>query len=272
MAAISGAMAAFGAGTAVAGLGSLVGGITSGLAGLFGGETDPLEQMKKFSDANIDGAKVKANAEALVAFNTALAGAGVANASAGAGSLISSIAGFFGGDTPFEKMMADIKTFGAAEINAANVEANATAMAAFSNALSGLSSSGISEINIPSNLDDKLTDLAAVPSLSHIAEGMTAISTVSGLESNINTLNSLDANNLNNFAQAMENLVDVLGKLNEELAEDNKGFFGGGTGTSASDVISQMGGNSQLSIKKLERIVAELQEIKKIHKDNAAIS
>ena len=272
MAAISGAMAAFGAGTAVAGLGSLVGGITSGLAGLFGGETDPLEQMKKFSDANIDGAKVKANAEALVAFNTALAGAGVANASAGAGSLISSIAGFFGGDTPFEKMMADIKTFGSAEINADGVSKNATAMAAFSNALSGLSSSGISEINIPSNLDDRLTELAMVPSLSHIAEGMTAISTVSGLESNINTLNSLDANNLNNFAQAMENLVDVLGKLNEELAEDNKGFFGGGTGTSASDVISQMGGNSQMSIKKLERIVAELQEIKKIHKDNAAIS
>ena len=272
MAAISGAMAAFGAGTAVAGLGSLVGGITSGLAGLFGGETDPLEQMKKFSDANIDGAKVKANAEALVAFNTALAGAGVANASAGAGSLISSIAGFFGGDTPFEKMMADIKTFGSAEINADGVSKNATAMAAFSNALSGLSGSGISEINIPSNLDDKLTDLAAVPSLTNIAEGMTAISTVSGLESNINTLNSLDANNLNNFAQAMENLVDVLGKLNEELAEDNKGFFGGGTGTSASDVISQMGGNSQMSIKKLERIVAELQEIKKIHKDNAAIS
>ena len=109
MLAISGAMAAFGAGTAVAGLGSLVGGITSGLAGLFGGETDPLAQMKKFSDANIDGAKVKANAEALVAFNQALAGAGVANASAGAGSLLSSIAGFFGGDTPFEKMMADIK-------------------------------------------------------------------------------------------------------------------------------------------------------------------
>ena len=272
MAAISGAMAAFGAGTAVAGLGSLVGGITSGLAGLFGGETDPLEQMKKFSDANIDGAKVKANAEALVAFNQALAGAGVANASAGAGSLISSIAGFFGGDTPFEKMMADIKTFGSTEINADGVSRNASAMAAFSDALSGLSGSGISEINIPSNLDDRLTDLAAVPSLTNIAEGMTAIATVSGLESNINTLNSLDANNLNNFAQAMENLVDVLGKLNEELAEDNKGFFGGGTGTSASDVISQMGGNSQMSIKKLERIVAELQEIKKIHKDNAAIS
>ena len=272
MLAISGAMAAFGAGTAVAGLGSLVGGITSGLSSLFGGETDPLAQMKKFSDANIDGAKVEANAKALVAFNEALAGAGVANASAGAGSLLSSIAGFFGGDTPFEKMMADIKTFGDAQINASSVEANATAMAAFSNALSGLSGSGISEIQIPKNLDDRLIDLANVPSLSHIAEGMTAISQVSGLESNVNTLNSLDANNLNNFAEAMENLVDVLGKLNEELAEDNKGFFGGGTGTSASDVISQMGGNSQMSLKKLERIVAELQEIKKIHKDNAAVS
>ena len=34
---------------------------------------------------------------------------------------------------------------------------------------------------------------------------MTAIATVSGLEPNINTLNSLDANNLNNFAEAIEN-------------------------------------------------------------------
>ena len=334
MAAISGAMAAFGAGTAVAGLGSLVGGITSGLAGLFGGETDPLAQMKKFSDADIDGAKVKANAEALVAFNTAMAGAGVANASAGAGmlissiagffggdtpidtmladmskfsnvaidgakikanadalvafntalagtgagvdygsggSLLSSIAGFFGGDTPFDQMMNDIKTFGAAEINAANVEENATAMAAFSNALSGLSVSGISDIEIPKNLDERLTDLAAVPSLSNIAEGMTAIATVSGLESNVKLLNSLDTNNLTSFADAMEDLVTTLGKLNEELAEDNKGLFGG-TGVAAKDVVSQMGGNSQLSIKKLERIVAELQEIKKIHKDNAAVS
>ena len=271
MLAVSGAMAAFGAGTAVAGLGSLVGGITSGLASLFGGETDPLAQMKKFSDANIDGAKVEANAKALVAFNTALAGAGVANASAGAGSLLSSIAGFFGGDTPFEKMMADIKTFGAADIDATKVETNAKAMAAFSNALSGLSSSGISELEIPKNLDDRLTDLAAVPSLSNIAEGMTAISTVSGLESNIRLLNSLDTSNLTSFADAMEDLVNVLGKLNEELAEDNKGLFGG-SGTAAKDVVAQMGGNSALSAKKLERIILELQEIKKIHKDNASVS
>ena len=334
MLAISGAMAAFGAGTAVAGLGSLVGGITSGLAGLFGGETDPLAQMKKFSDANIDGAKVKTNAEALVAFNTALAGAGVANASAGAGSLISSIAGFFGGDTPFEtmlldigkfsnatidsvkvkanadalvafntaiagtgagvdydsgggllssiagffggdtpfdQMMNDIKTFGSTEINATGVEANAKAMAAFSTALSGLSGSGIESISIPKNLDDRLTDLANVPSLTNIAEGMTAIATVSGLESNVKLLNSLDTTNLTSFADAMEDLVTTLGKLNEELSEDNSGIFGG-TGVAAKDVVAQMGGNSQLSLKKLERVVQELQEIKKIHKDNAAVS
>lgn len=271
MLAISGAMAAFGAGTAVAGLGSLVGGITSGLSSLFGGETDPLAQMKKFSDANIDGAKVEANAKALVAFNTALAGAGVANASAGAGSLLSSIAGFFGGDTPFEKMMADIKTFGSTEINATSVEANAKAMAAFSSALSGLSGSGIADLEIPKNLDDRLTDLASVPSLTHIAEGMTAISTVSGLESNVKLLNSLDTTNLTSFADAMEDLVTTLGKLNEELSEDNSGLFGG-TGVAAKDVITQMGGNSALSAKKLERIVAELQEIKKIHKDNASLS
>ena len=185
--------------------------------------------------------------------------------------MLSSITGFFGGDTPFEKMMSDIKTFGSTEINATSVEANAKAMAAFSTALSGLSGSGIKDISIPKNLDDRLTDLAKVPSLTHIAEGMTAIATVSGLESNVKLLNSLDTTNLTSFADAMEDLVATLGKLNEELSEDNSGIFGG-TGVAAKDVVAQMGGNSQLSLKKLERVVQELQEIKKIHKDNAAVS
>ena len=272
MLAISGAMAAFGAGTAVAGLGSLVGGITSSLAGLFGGETDPLAQMKKFSDANIDGTKVKANAEALVAFNTAMAGAGVANASAGAGSIISSISSFFGGDTPFEKLMADIKVFGATDIDSAKVSSNASALKLFADALSGMSSAEVGEIEIPKNLASRLTDLSNVPTLDNIAQGMTNIATVSGLDTNIDKLNSLDADNLNNFAEAMENLVDVLGKLNDELAEDNKGLFGGGTGTSAADVVSQMQNGTSLSANKLERVIRELQEIKKITKDNAAVS
>ena len=272
MLAISGAMAAFGAGTAVAGLGSLVGGITSSLAGLFGGETDPLAQMKKFSDANIDGAKVKANAEALVAFNTAMAGAGVANASAGAGSIISSISSFFGGDTPFEKLMADIKVFGATDIDSSKISSNASALKLFVDALSGMSTAEISEIEIPKNLASRLTDLSNVPTLDNIAQGMTNIATVSGLDTNIDKLNSLDADNLNNFAEAMENLVEVLGKLNDELAEDNKGLFGNGTGTSAADVVSQMQNGTSLSASKLERVIRELQEIKKITKDNAAVS
>ena len=100
---------------------------------------------------------------------------------------------------------------------------------------------------------------------------MTAIATVSGLESNVKLLNSLDTTNLTSFADAMEDLVTTLGKLNEELSEDNSGIFGG-TGVAAKDVVAQMGGNSQLSLKKLERVVQELQEIKKIHKDNAAVS
>jgi len=142
----------------------------------------------------------------------------------------------------------------------------------FADALSGMSTAEVGEIEIPKNLASRLTDLSNVPTLDNIAQGMTNIATVSGLDTNIDKLNSLDADNLNNFAEAMENLVEVLGKLNDELAEDNKGLFGGGTGTSAADVVSQMQNGTSLSASKLERVIRELQEIKKITKDNAAVS
>ena len=138
MLAISGAMAAFGAGSAVAGLGSLVGSITSGLGSLFGGETDPIAQMKKFGEADIDAEKVKSNAEALVAFSTAMAAAGGASAAEGLGSLVSGIAGgigaLFGGNTT-DDIFDDMQRFAGYDIDTAKVRNNADAMVAFSRAM-----------------------------------------------------------------------------------------------------------------------------------------
>lgn len=136
---LSGAMAAFGAGTAVAGLGSMVGGITEGIGKLFGAE-DPLDKVKRFADANIDGAKVKTNAEALIAFSTAMAAAGGAEAATGLGSLVGGIAGgigsLFGGDTD---PLTNLKTFGDTTINSAQVKTNAEAMVAYASAMSAVS-------------------------------------------------------------------------------------------------------------------------------------
>ena len=139
MAAVAGGMAAFGVGTAVAGLGNLVGSITNSLAGLFpAGGKSPLEQLKEFSKADIDGAKVKTNAEALVAFSQAMAvqGAGAAASGAGAavGAIGNAIAGFFGGETgiPYD----DITKFQGYTFDKAKIEANAGALAAFNKVIS----------------------------------------------------------------------------------------------------------------------------------------
>lgn len=131
---LSGAMAAFGAGTAVAGLGSMVGGITGAIGKLFGAD-DPLSQLEKFSAANIDGAKVKTNADAMIAFQTAMSAAAGGTAAAGLGDMVGGIAGgigkLFGADDPLE----NLKTFASATIDGKKVKTNAEAMVAFSTAM-----------------------------------------------------------------------------------------------------------------------------------------
>tara|TARA_B110000503_G_scaffold36752_1_gene60118 strand:+ start:899 stop:4087 length:3189 start_codon:yes stop_codon:yes gene_type:complete len=137
MLALSGAMAAFGAGTAVAGLGAMVGGITGAIGKLFGAD-DPLEQLKKFAAADIDGAKVKNNADALVAFSNAMAvGAGGA-ALEGLGAMVSGIAGgigaLFGGKDQGD-IFQDMIKFASYDIDVAAVKSNAEAMTAFASAM-----------------------------------------------------------------------------------------------------------------------------------------
>jgi hypothetical protein len=131
-------MVAFGAGSAVAGLGAMVGGITGAIGKLFGAD-DPLSQLKEFAAANIDGPKVKSNAEAMVAFSTAMAAAGGGSAAAGLGSLVSGIAGgigaLFGGDDT-EDIVADMIKFSKHDVDSKKVKSNAEAMVAFSTAMS----------------------------------------------------------------------------------------------------------------------------------------
>jgi len=147
MLALSAAMAAFGAGSAVAGLGSMVGGITGAIGKLFGAD-DPLEQLKTFAAANIDGAKVKTNAEAMVAFSTAMAAAGGATAAEGLGSLVSGIAGGIGslfGGKDNSDIFADMVKFASYDIDVAKVKTNAEAMVAFSTAMNLASASSAGE-------------------------------------------------------------------------------------------------------------------------------
>ena len=74
----------------------------------------------------------------------------------------------------------------------------------------------------------------------------------------------LDSDSVRSYTSAMESLVEVLEDLNEVLAEDNKGAFGGGTGVSAASMLSsgQLGGESGTGSKeqldRLNMLVSQL--------------
>ena len=132
MVAFSKAMAVGGVGAAAAGIGTLVGGITGALGKLFGGE-DPLAQLKKFGKADIDGAKVKINAEAMKLFASAMSDAPVIKTDV-VGAFFGAIVGLFGGEM---KMPWDnLKAFADADVDGAKVKVNAEAMKLFGTAMS----------------------------------------------------------------------------------------------------------------------------------------
>lgn len=264
MAAIGGGLAAFGAGSVVGGLGNLIGGITEGITSFFGGD-DPLTKVKKFGDADIDGEKVKANAEAMVAFGQAMSAAGAGNAAAGAGGLIGALGSFFA-DDPTEQ----VAEFGALNINAEGVIANANAMIVMASGISAMANSGISDLEIPNNVVNGFEDLSEIgPGLTTTAEGMAAIGQVTNLQQNMLALNSLDTNSIRNYNIELEKVVDNLERMNTELSKDNNGMFSSGTGTNAGSVVDALGsgegnGNNQLNTE----ILAVLNDIKVINGRN----
>ena len=75
----------------------------------------------------------------------------------------------------------------------------------------------------------------------------------------------LDSESVRSYTSAMESLVEVLEDLNEVLAEDNRGAFGGGTGVSAASMLSsgQLGGGSsdtgsEEQLNRLNSLVSQL--------------
>jgi hypothetical protein len=125
------AMAALGAGSAVSGLGAAAGAIGSAVAKFFGAEP-PLAKLKAFAAADLGDIKnLEKNAKAFTIFGMAM------QSYKGTGesmwhSLGQSIAKFFGGTTPLEKM----KAFAAADLgDISNLENNAKAFTLFGNAM-----------------------------------------------------------------------------------------------------------------------------------------
>ena len=90
----------------------------------------------------------------------------------------------------------------------------------------------------PASLDptQAQTGLSALQQTQSVVQSFASIPE---LQNNLETLKKgLDINGVRTYTSAMESLVEVLGKLNDELAKDNK--FGVGKGTNAGDVVAKM--------------------------------
>ena len=133
-----------GAGMVAMGAGAVIGGIGNLVGGLFGGGIeDTIKKIKIFSDAKIDVAKVKNNADAVVAYSKAMMMMGAGSAASGLGTLVEGLAGgigkFFGAKPPLDKM----KEFAQADLgDTAKLKANAEAFTLFGDAMSSYKGGG----------------------------------------------------------------------------------------------------------------------------------
>jgi len=135
--ALGAGLAVFGTGGAAAGIGGVIGAVGDGITKFLGGET-PFEKVIKFQGYDFKTAKIKNNAEAMVAFSTAMAAAGGANAISGLGGAIGSIGNAITGLLGGEKGLpyAAIKDFEkAGPYDVKRIEANAGAIVAYSIAM-----------------------------------------------------------------------------------------------------------------------------------------
>ncbi|MBO01981.1 MAG: hypothetical protein CMG35_12000 [Candidatus Marinimicrobia bacterium] len=267
MVSLSLGMAAFGAGTAVAGLGTLVGSISEGIGQLFGAD-DPITRIQKFADANIDGAKVKTNAEAMVAFGnammslpTTMPGSGVFAAFGQA------IAGFFGAQTPFEQLT----NFGNMDLNAEKVKANSEALVAFGNALSSMPSDELGTLSLHKNFVSNMKELATVDSegLSGVSTSLASITSIPNLSATLGELGDLGKNyrNVEDLAEAMEDLADAMKEVNRQSRSGRNNARTGnntdGGDTSAGSIIAGLGSNSgqdqlNTTMQRIEEILARI--------------
>jgi hypothetical protein len=215
--------------------------LTDGIIGLLGGNTDPFAPMEAFGKRSFNTVQLIANANAVSAFATAMDGMPEIKTEK-SGGLFGAIGSFFtGADVmPWDH----ITKFGAAEIDAAAVVANANAMSAFATALTGMPTGD--EIEGKGEFSSKtiagLERISALTgeNITSVATGMTSIANITGLQSNLDILKSgLDTAGVTSYNTAMQALVDTLGDLNKELSKDNNGMFTAGTGTNAGSVMSQ---------------------------------
>ena len=98
-----------------------------------------------------------------------------------------------------------------------------------------------------------------------VGDAQTAIAqfaSLPDLQNNLDILKQgLDVEGVRSYTLAMEQLVNVLDRLNETLSEDNMNILGNGTGVAASDVLGQISTASQGSAQGTQQLNSIMTEL-----------
>lgn len=180
--------------------------------------------------------------------------------------LISGIGSLFGGDNVFDTMVAGISKFALIDALAiTNVAALAkTGLSDLGDAMIKLATGGIidsiSSFFGASSPFEKM--VSGINEFSKIDAGAVENLTASsgGLAGLKEFADGLNAKNVEDFADAVDKLVDQLSDLNEELAKDNNGFFSKGTGVNAGTVLGGANGGGGISNSKIEQLITLMRE------------
>ena len=162
-----------------------------------------------------------------------------------------------------EKMAAGVERMAAVK-DTANLANVAESLGALGSAMLGLAAGGV--------VDSIASFFGANSPFDKMVEGINKFSEIDGTAVANLTASSgglaglkafaddLNAKNVEDFADAIDKLVDQLSDLNSELSKDNNGFFTKGTGPNAGSVLGGGNGGGGLSTNGMQTLISLMRE------------
>ena len=162
-----------------------------------------------------------------------------------------------------EKMAAGVERMAAVK-DTANLANVAESLGALGSAMLGLAAGGV--------VDSIASFFGAKSPFDKMVEGINKFSEIDGTAVANLTASSgglaglkafaddLNAKNVEDFADAIDKLVDQLSDLNSELSKDNNGFFTKGTGPNAGSVLGGGNGGGGLSTNGMQTLISLMRE------------
>lgn len=168
-----------------------------------------------------------------------------------------------------EKMASGVERMAAVK-DTANLANVAESLGALGSAMLGLAAGGVID-SIASFFGAKSPFDKMVEGINKFADiDSTAVANLTASSGGLAGLKSfaddLNAKNVEDFAEALDKLVDQMKDLNEELAKDNNGFFKSGTGPNAGSFLTGGDGGGGLSNSSMQTLVTLMRENNRLTK------